>query len=56
MVNILLDQRLVETDDSLEKVDCLLAIVDLCRCELVYRGVVSLELARLEEGNRVLDE
>lgn len=54
VAHVFLNQSLIQADNSLEQVDCLLAIVNLSRCELVYRSVISLELARLEEWDRVL--
>ena len=56
VMHIFLDQRLIQTDHPLEQLDGLVAIVDLGGGKLVDRGVVSLELARLEEGDRVLDK
>ena len=55
-MHVFLDECLVEADDALEQVDRLLAIVDLSRSELVNRGVIGLELARLEERDRVFDQ
>ena len=54
MMHVFLNQCLIQADHSLEKLDGLVAVVDLSCSELVDRGVVSLELACLEEGDRVL--
>ena len=56
VAHILLNECLVEADDPLEQIDGLLTVVDLSCRELIHALVVSLELAGLEERNRVLDE
>ena len=53
--HIFLNQGLVQTDNTLEQIYGLLAIIDLCRRELINWRVVCLELACLEEWNGVLD-
>ena len=55
-MHVFLDECLVEADHALEQVDRLLAVVDLSGRELVNRGVIGLEFARLEERDRVFDQ
>ena len=54
MMHVFLNQSLIQANHSLEQLDSLVAVVDLSCSELVDRGVVSLELACLEEGDRIL--
>ena len=56
MMHILLDESLIQANNTLEKRDCLFAVVDLCRCKLIHWMVVRLEFACLEEWNRVLNK
>ncbi len=56
VMHIFLDQSLIESNDSLEQVDCLFAVIDLSGRELVHRLVVGLELASFEEWDRVLHQ
>ena len=56
VMNILLNQGLVEANDSLEEADGLLTVVDFGGSELIDGLIVGLELARLKEWNGVLDE
>ena len=53
-MHVFLNQSLIQANHSLEQLDSLVAVVDLSCSELVDRGVVSLELACLEEGDRIL--
>ena len=55
VVHVLLNECLIETDHTLEQINCLLAVVDFCGCELIHRLIVGLELAGLEEGDCVFD-
>ena len=56
VLDVFLNQVLVETNDTLEEIDGLLTIVNFSGCELINRLVIGLELACLEERNRILDE
>ena len=56
VLDVFLNQVLVETNDTLEEIDGLLTIVNFCGSELINRLVIGLELACLEERNRILDE
>jgi len=54
--HIFLDQGLVKANYTLEQINCLLTIIDLCGRELVNRCVVRLKLACLKEWYGVLHE
>ena len=56
VLDVFLNQVLVETNDTLEEIDGLLTIVNFCGSDLINRLVIGLELACLEERNRILDE
>ena len=56
VVDIFLNERRVQSYDSIEEFDCLLAVVNFRRSEGVHILIVRLELACLEELNCVLSQ
>ena len=56
VMHVFLDQSLVKSNDSLEQVYGLLAVIDFSSGELVDRSIISLKLARFEERDGILDE